>query len=201
MSKAEEALNKAKSAYLNRKMDQKTFNAVLKKVQPALQAEGKAIDMARILRWQEMRAKMVKSIIDECDVATLDSKTWKLIKKEAGIKKSKFLQKSDADVSKYLSAYQKAHGKFVKEMGEPVGRAVIACREMLVANKKLQDSFDKFLGSKEFKTELAKDLQASCQQMKKTLVSQFEMLRDYATDSEKEAKQLEATFDQFILTS
>ncbi|WP_422181762.1 hypothetical protein [Aestuariivita sp.] len=182
-------------------MDQKTFNAVLKKVQPALQAEGKAIDMARILRWQEMRAKMVKSIIDECDVATLDSKTWKLIKKEAGIKKSKFLQKSDADVSKYLSAYQKAHGKFVKEMGEPVGRAVIACREMLVANKKLQDSFDKFLGSKEFKTELAKDLQASCQQMKKTLVSQFEMLRDYATDSEKEAKQLEATFDQFILTS
>lgn len=201
MSKAEEALNKAKSAYLNRKMDQKTFNAVLKKVQPALQAEGKAIDMARILRWQEMRAKMVKSIIDECDVATLDSKTWKLIKKEAGIKKSKFLQKSDADVSKYLSAYQKAHGKFVKEMGEPVGRAVIACREMLVTNKKLQDSFDKFLGSKEFKTELAKDLQASCQQMKKTLVSQFEMLRDYATDSEKEAKQLEATFDQFILTS
>ena len=201
MSKAEEALNKAKSAYLNRKMDQKTFNAVLKKVQPALQAEGKAIDMARILRWQEMRAKMLKSIIDECDVATLDSKTWKLIKKEAGIKKSKFLQKSDADVSKYLSAYQKAHGKFVKEMGEPVGRAVIACREMLVANKKLQDSFDKFLGSKEFKTELAKDLQASCQQMKKTLVSQFEMLRDYATDSEKEAKQLEATFDQFILTS
>ena len=44
------------------------------------------------------------------------------IKKEAGIKKSGFLKKSDANVSKHLKAYQAAHKKYEAALQDPLGQ-------------------------------------------------------------------------------
>ena len=198
MTKAQDAFQKAKSAYLNGKIDWKKFEGVMAKIGPVLEAEGTPINLSRIKAWHGLRLKHYQLCIRDADPTSFDSKTWKKVKKEAGIKKTGFLKKSDASVGKHLKSYQSAFKKYQANLADPLGQGVKACQDMLVANRKLQDSFDSFLGAKEFKSDLAKDLQAECTAMKKKLEDQHKALASYAMNTKKEADQMSSQLDNMF---
>lgn len=73
----------------------------------------------------------------------LDKKLWKELKKNAGVKKSKWFQKADAAVGKHIEAVVKARDKF-----ESGGYLVSDLLKYQSAIEQLEKVFDKFVDSK-----------------------------------------------------
>lgn len=76
------------------------------------------------------------------NLADLDGKFWKTLKKQAGIKSSGWFKKADASVGKYIEALNKAREKFLHtDLSEDL-------LDYQKALDKLADTFDKFIDKK-----------------------------------------------------
>lgn len=86
-------------------------------------------------------------------LANLTKDGWSKLKKDAGIKSAGFFKKHDAAVGKAVASFQKARKKWA---GTPGLQSSI---DLFTAMSSLEKAFDKFLAAKEFKSDLAKNLQ------------------------------------------
>jgi hypothetical protein len=123
------------------------------------------------------------------DLKDLTEAEWHRLKKAAGIKSSGFFKKHDAAVGKYVKEWQKARAKWKAERGAK------SLLELNSALTKLQKSFNDFLSKKEFKTDLAKDLQQDLQLWRVEIDAKQIKLAKFYVDNEPQlkAKDLEIT--------
>jgi hypothetical protein len=104
------------------------------------------------------------------DLKDLTEAEWHRLKKAAGIKSAGFFKKHDAAVGKYVAKFQKARAKWKAQKGYD------ALLELNSALVDLNKAFDNFLAKKEFKTEVAQDLQKELNAWKKELAAKQEKL-------------------------
>lgn len=113
------------------------------------------------------------------DLKDLTEAEWHRLKKAAGIKSAGFFKKHDAAVGKYVKEFQKARTKWKAEKG------LKALLELNSALGKLQKAFNDFLAKKEFKSDLAKDLQADIQAWKGEIDSKQLKLAKFYDENEE----------------
>lgn len=116
------------------------------------------------------------------DLKDLTEAEWHRLKKAAGIKSAGFFKKHDAAVGKYVKEFQKARATWKAEKG------LKALLELNSALTKLQKAFNDFLAKKEFKSDLAKDLQADIQAWKVEIDAKQVKLAKLVSDEAKLAE-------------
>ena len=92
-------------------------------------------------------------------ISSLSESDWKKYKKAAGIKDSPWFKKADAAISKEIKAYQSTRDKW-RKAGKADKAGLKDAVDYHASLKRLSDGFKKFVSAKEFKSELAKELQS-----------------------------------------
>jgi hypothetical protein len=123
------------------------------------------------------------------DLKDLTEAEWRRLKKAAGIKSAGFFKKHDAAVGKYVAKFQKARAKWKANKG------VSNLLELNSALTDLKKAFNDFLAKKEFKTDLAQDLQKDLNAWKKEIDDKQIKL---ATKYEKEKDKLANADVEFV---
>lgn len=144
---------------------------------------GENLDFVNMLAMARKRDQKFRSFVANSSLNHLDKTTWKLIKKEAGIKKSGFLKKADANVGSCISKYKAAHAKWEATRLELPSGDLKLLGSAISAGQALQTALTKFVAAKEFKTDLAKDLQAKCQQFIRDLDTDLDAMRKLSQEA------------------
>lgn len=92
------------------------------------------------------------------ELKNMTKSNWEALKKNAGIKSAKWYEKAHADVGGYIDKMQKARTKYKANKNDQT------VKEYNSALVDLHKAFDKFLTAKEFKTDLAGQLQTAIAQ-------------------------------------
>lgn len=151
---------------------------------------GANLDFYNLEAEKAKRARNFIKAVQSIDMTALDAKGWKKLKKEAEIKNSSSFKKADANVSKHLKAYQAAYSKYVKSGSvHPEGDTKLA-GALLVAAGNLDDALANFIGSKEFKSELAQNLKKLCEDMRARLAKDKQTYAQIASDGELALRQM-----------
>lgn len=120
-------------------------------------------------------------------LAGVTKKDWETLKKHAGIKSAKWYEKAHADVGGHIDKFLKTRAKY------KAARNANTVMEYNSALVDLDGAFGKFLAAKEFKTDLAKDLQDSIAVWRKEVQDKSAKLRDFFKKNEKQLKTDGAT--------
>lgn len=122
------------------------------------------------------------------ELKNLTEAEWHRLKKAAGIKSAPFFKKHDAAVGKYIKAYQKAREKWKAQKG------LNALLELNSALRDLNTAMDSFIKKKEFKTELAKELQSALTAWQKEISAKQSKLQQKVTQDEAGLRDADAKF-------
>jgi hypothetical protein len=165
LEKVRAAFDLATEQFVKGKISESDFRKALKKLEEvSKKTYGENLDFIDIEKFlDERRARFSKYITDSV-VDKMSSTTWKAIKKEAGIKSSGFLKKADAGVGAKLDKYSKAHATWKASCVKTVGGDTQLLLKANSAAEDLKKALNAFITAKEFKTDLAKELQTKCQQ-------------------------------------
>lgn len=165
LEKVRAAFEVASDQFVKGKISEADFRKALKKLEEVTKKSyGVNLDFVDVEKFlDDRRAKFSKYISDSV-VDQMSSTTWKAIKKEAGIKSSGFLKKADAGVGAKLDKYSKAHALWKSSCVKTGGGDTQLLLKANAAAADLKKALQAFVGAKEFKTELAKELQAKCTQ-------------------------------------
>jgi len=147
------------------KRSEKDFLKVLDKLDAVTRKEndGMNLDFRDVQSYIDKRNKKFKAYVQNSAVDNMSKATWKMIKKEAGIKKSGFLKKADANVGSNIEKYGKLHSQWMNSAVLTAGGDRLLLQKTITQGEALKTAITSFVKAKEFKTELAKDLQAKCE--------------------------------------
>lgn len=169
LKKVEEAFKVATKSYVDGKIKFADLQKALRKLEEASKKLGRDLDFRDIEHYIEKRRKHFAALVKDSTVNTMSKDTWKLVKKEAGIKSSGFLKKSDASVGSAMEKYAKAYGTWQASVIKTEGGDHQLLLKAFSAAEGLKKALKSFVGAKEFKTDLAKDLQGKCESYIKDL--------------------------------
>ena len=124
-------------------------------------------------------------------LSDLNSAFWKKYKKDAGLEKAGWFKKH-ASVGKHIEDYQKARTawKTAKDTEEGAGTRV--AQKYFSKLDALDKAFTKFLNAKEFKSEVAKDLQKDITEWQKEISAKSQKLAKLMTTKKSELDGVEA---------
>ena len=147
------------------KRSEKDFLKVLDKLDAVTRKENDGInlDFHNVEAYLKKRNQNFKSYIQTSSVEQMSKKYWKMIKKEAGIKKSGFLKKADGNVGSNIEKYGKLHANWANSAVLTPGGDHKLLQQAIKQGEALKSAITGFVNAKEFKTELAKDLQKKCE--------------------------------------
>ena len=144
---------------------------------------GESLDFVDMLAMAKKREKKFAGFVANASLDHLDKTTWKLIKKEAGIKKSGFLKKADANVGSNITKFKAAHAKWAATRIKLPSGDLKLLQSAIAAGEALQTALKKFVAAKEFKTDLAKNLQAKCEQFIRDLDADLGTMRGLSREA------------------
>jgi hypothetical protein len=147
------------------KRSEKDFLKVLNKLDAVTRKENAGInlDFHDVESYIKKRNQKFKAYVQNSAVDNMSKSTWKLIKKEAGIKKSGFLKKADANVGSNIQKYGKLHSQWMNSAVLTAGGDRVLLQKAITQGEALKKAITAFVNAKEFKTDLAKDLQKKCE--------------------------------------
>lgn len=169
-AKYREIYLKTAKDYVLGKISEDQFKKVCKKLED-VEAKLKAkdvngvyldLDFGDVIDYTAKRKAMFQKYLNESAVDNMSKSTWKLIKKEAGISKSGFLKKADANVGSNIDKYSKLHTHWRGTAIRTAGGDRVLLKKTIAQGEALKIALDKFVKAKEFKGELAQDLQKKC---------------------------------------
>ena len=163
LSKVEAAFKVATKSYVEGKIKYADLQKALRKLEEAGRKMGRDLDFRDIEHYIEKRRKHFASMVRDSSVNTMSKDTWKLVKKEAGIKSSGFLKKSDASVGSAMEKYAKAYETWQASVIKTEGGDHQLLLKAFGAAEALKKALKSFIAAKEFKTDLAVSLQAKCE--------------------------------------
>lgn len=108
--------------------------------------------------------------------------SWETKKKNAGIKSAKWYEKAHADVGGYIDKMQKARTKYQANKNDQT------VKEYNSALVDLQKAFEKFVAAKEFRTDLAAQLQQDIIQWQTEAANKSQKLVTFYNANEKKLK-------------
>lgn len=165
LDKVRDAFDLASDQFVKGKISEADFRKALKKLQEVTaKTYGENLDFVDVEKYLDDRRKQFSQYITDSVVNEMNSKTWKAIKKEAGIKSSGFLKKADAGVGGKLDKYAKAHALWKSSCVKTAGGDTQLLLKANSAATDLKKALQAFVSAKEFKTDLAKELQVKCTQ-------------------------------------
>ena len=126
-------------------------------------------------------------------LAGITKAAWETKKKNAGIKSAKWYEKAHADVGGYIAKFQKARANY------KAAKNAKTVREYNSALIDLDKAFGKFLAAKEFKTDLADQLQKDILLWRTEVQEKSTKLKKFFAEHEKELDQAgaEQLYDDF----
>lgn len=196
-SKIRSAFDAAAEKFVNGAISEADFRKVLKKLEEAATKSGEKVDFGSIESFLDKRRKEFSKLLAGSAVDKMSSTTWKAIKKEAGIQSASFWKKADAGVGARLDRYAKAHASWLqscKKTGR--GDTALLLRANAAAND-LKRALEAFIAAKEFKTDLAKELQAKCKQFISELDKEMENLT-FAMMFDNDPSFMKSQINQFV---
>lgn len=163
--KYEAIFKTAKKEFALGKLSEKDFLKIIAKLDAVTRKEnnGMNLDFPDYEKYFEKRRQNFKTYVQESSVHNMSKATWKMIKKEAGIKKSGFLKKADGNVGSNIEKYGKIHSLWLNSVVVSAGGDRVLLKKAIAQGEALQTAITGFVKAKEFKTELAKDLQNKCE--------------------------------------
>jgi hypothetical protein len=108
---------------------------------------------------------------------------WETKKKAAGIKSAKWYEKAHADVGGYIAKFQKARANY------KAAKNAKTVKEYNSALVDLDKAFGKFLAAKEFKTDLAEQLQKDILQWQIEVQAKSTKLKKFYAENEKKLEE------------
>jgi len=167
------------------KRSEKDFLKVLDKLDAVTRKEndGMNLDFRDVNAYLQKRNKKFKSYIQASSVDNMSKATWKLIKKEAGIKKSGFLKKADGNVGSNIEKYGKIHSQWMNSAVLTAGGDHILLKKAIAQGEELKKAITSFVNAKEFKTDLAKDLQSKCETFVKDLTAEIARMKELQSEA------------------
>lgn len=176
---------KAAKEFVVGKRSEKDFLKVLDKLDAVTRKEndGMNLDFRDVQSYLDKRNKKFKSYIQASTVDNMSKSTWKLIKKEAGIKKSGFLKKADANVGSNIDKYGKIHSQWMNSAVLTAGGDRVLLQKAIAQGEALKKAITAFVNAKEFKTDLAKDLQSKCESFIKDLAAEIDRMKKLAGEA------------------
>jgi hypothetical protein len=156
---------KAAKEFVVGKRSEKDFLKVLDKLDAVTRKENNGInlDFHDVESYIKKRNQKFKAYVQNSAVDNMSKSTWNLIKKEAGIKKSGFLKKADANVGSNIEKYGKLHSHWLNSAVLTAGGDRVLLQKTITQGEALKKAITAFVNAKEFKTDLAKDLQKKCE--------------------------------------
>jgi hypothetical protein len=166
------------------------FNSVLK----AAQSVPGFMDFYHFQGMADDREENYKSYIDELQLGKFDGNWWRNIKREAGIKSARLFS-TDAAVGKCIDKFNGSVSDWMRSGGGK-GRIgnVDKLRATMKAAEELKSAFGSFLMKKEFKTDVAKQLQSKIeelyQKLQVLLAHETGLLNQYLDHRQKKKQDL-----------
>lgn len=183
LDKVRDAFDLASDQFVKVKISEADFRKALKKLEEVTaKTYGENLDFVDVEKYLDDRRKKFSQYVTDSVVDKMSSTTWKAIKKEAGIKSSGFLKKADAGVGGKLDKYSKAHALWKSICVKTAGGDTQLLLKANAAADDLKKALVAFVGAKEFKTDLAKELQVKCTQ--------------FISDLEREQKKLSTLIEE-----
>jgi hypothetical protein len=167
------------------KRSEKDFLKVLNKLDAVTRKENAGInlDFHDVESYIQKRNKNFKAYVQTSSVEQMSKKYWKMIKKEAGIKKSGFLKKADGNVGSNIEKYGKLHANWANSAVLTAGGDHKLLQAAIKQGEVLKNSITSFVNAKEFKTELAKDLQKKCETFVNDLNAEIARLKKLQSEA------------------
>jgi len=167
------------------KRSEKDFLKVLDKLDAVTRKENDGInlDFHDVQSYIKKRNQNFKSYIQTSSVDQMSKKYWKMIKKEAGIKKSGFLKKADGNVGSNIEKYGKLHANWANSAVLTAGGDHKLLQQAIKQGEVLKSAITSFVKAKEFKTELAKDLQTKCETFVSDLDTEIARLKKLQSEA------------------
>lgn len=167
------------------KRSEKDFLKVLAKLDAVTRKENDGInlDFHDVESYLRKRNQNFKNYIQTSSVDMMSKKYWKMIKKEAGIKKSGFLKKADGNVGSNIEKYGKLHAAWVSSAVKTAGGDHLLLKKAIAQGEALKKAITGFVNAKEFKTELAKDLQSKCETFVKDLDAEIARMKQLQSEA------------------
>jgi hypothetical protein len=167
------------------KRSEKDFLKVLNKLDAVTRKENAGInlDFHDVESYIQKRNKNFKAYVQTSSVEQMSKKYWKMIKKEAGIKKSGFLKKADGNVGSNIEKYGKLHANWANSAVLTAGGDHKLLQAAIKQGEVLKNSITSFVNAKEFKTELAKDLQKKCETFVNDLNAEITRLKKLQSEA------------------
>ena len=167
------------------KRSEKDFLKVLNKLDAVTRKENAGInlDFHDVQSYIQKRNKNFKAYVQTSSVEQMSKKYWKMIKKEAGIKKSGFLKKADGNVGSNIEKYGKLHANWANSAVLTAGGDHKLLQAAIKQGEVLKNAITSFVNAKEFKTELAKDLQKKCETFVNDLNAEIARLKKLQSEA------------------
>jgi conjugal transfer/entry exclusion protein len=187
LAKVRQAFEAASDQFVKGKISESDFRKALKKMEEVTaKVYGENLDFVDVEKYLDERRASFSKYITDSVVDKMTSTTWKSSKKEAGIKSSGFLKKADAGVGGKLDKYSKAHASWKASCVKTAGGDTQLLLKANSAAVDLKKALQAFVAAKEFKSDLAKELQTKCNQFVDDLDKEMQnlsVLIDKAGDS------------------